>query len=196
MATRHNLCLNPALANNAAGWGGGSTPARASVAGFGRPFAAEYTTSGSYASTAASTTGAVTVGLSYTLSAYARTATFNVNSGTLYVEWINAGGGGFGYPSAGFTLTAATVTRLSITAVAPANAVAARLIIDGINFSINTSHVTMALLEEAATLSTYFDGDTPGASWDGTVGNSASTLPDAAPALAVPHITSQYGGYY
>ena len=180
MATRHNLCLNPALTSNATGWGGGSTPARASVTGFGRPFAAEYTTSGSYASTAATATGAVTVGLTYTLSAYVRPATFNVNSGTLYVEWINGSGGGFGYPSSGFTLTANTVTQLSITATAPSGAVAVRLIIDGINFSINTSHVTMALLEEVATLGTYFDGDTSGATWDGTPGNSASTLIDSA----------------
>ncbi|MEV7013297.1 hypothetical protein [Streptosporangium sp. NPDC051022] len=179
MATRHNLCQNPALANNNSGWGGASTPARVSVSGFGRSTAAEYT-AGSYGATAATSTGAVTVGATYTLSVYVRTVSSQVNSGTLFIEWLNAGGSGFGYPSANYTLSTQVLTRLSITATAPANAVACRLIVDGINFPINTTHISMVLTEETATLDTYFDGDTAGATWDGTPGNSASTFVDSA----------------
>ncbi|MFF4417077.1 hypothetical protein ACFYY8_31540 [Streptosporangium sp. NPDC001559] len=176
MATRRNLCLNPALDVDTTGWSGGSAPTRVTVSGFDRANAAEYTTSGSYCSTAATATNAVTVGLSYTLSIYARTSVFNVNSGTLFVEWVNGSGGGFGYPSSGFTMTANTVTRLSITATAPSGAVAARLIVDGVNFSINPADFTMALIEESADLGAYFDGNTAGAAWDGTPGLSSSTL--------------------
>lgn len=176
---RHNLCTNPALTSNATGWGGGSTPARVGVTGFGRPFAAEYTTGG-YAATAATAVGAVTVGATYTVSVYVRTGTFNVNSGSIYIEWINGAGGGFGYPSATYTLTAATVGRVSVTATAPSGAVAARAIVDGINFPINTAHFTTALIEPVGALDAYFDGDSsPGGSWDGTPGNSSSTLVDA-----------------
>ncbi|MEV8637768.1 hypothetical protein AB0395_39590 [Streptosporangium sp. NPDC051023] len=184
MATRRNLCLNPALDVDTTGWGGGSTPTRVTVSGFDRTNAAEYTTSGSYCSTAATATNAVTVGATYTLSAYARANVFNVNSGALYVEWINAGGGGFGYPSAGFTLTANTVTRLSITATAPSGAVACRLILDSINFSINPADFTMVLIEESAALGTYFDGNTANAVWDGTAGLSSSTLTEGPTAVS------------
>ncbi|MFC3986794.1 hypothetical protein [Streptosporangium jomthongense] len=193
---RHNLCLNPCLSNDVAGWGGGSTPTRvASPAGFDRPYAAEYTTN-SYAFTAATANGAVVEGLTYTLSAYVRTSTFSVNSGTLYVEWLTESGTGFGYPSSGFTMPAQTITRVGMTATAPANAVAVRLIIDAINFPINPSVITKALTEQVGALDEYFDGDSVGGSWDGTPGNSSSTLADTAPAAAIPHVISQYSGYF
>lgn len=177
MTTRHNLCTNPAVTNNITGWGGGSTPTQVTASGFGRSTAARYTT-GPYASTAATATEAVTAGLSYTMSVHIKTATFNVPSGTIYVEWINGAGSGFGYPSSGYALTAGVVGRASITATAPTGAVAARIICDGINFSINVADFTMALIE-AADLGTYFDGDSPNGSWDGAPGNSASTLTDS-----------------
>ena len=177
MATRHNLCLNPALGVDVTGWGGGSTPARTAVTGFARPWAARYV-AGTFMSTAATSSGAVTTGVDYTLAVQLRVATFAVPSGVIYVEWINAGGSGFGYPSAGFTASIGTVTRVSITATAPANAVAARVVIDGINYNINTADFTALLIEQAGTLDTYFDGDSPSASWDGTAGLSSSTLTD------------------
>lgn len=177
MATRHNLCQNPACSVSIAGWGGASTPAQTPVTGFGRTTAARYT-AGTFMSTAATSSGAVTAGLDYTLSIYVRVATFAVPSGVIYVEWINAGGSGFGYPSASFTASIGAVTRVSITATAPANAVAARVVVDGINYNINTADFTALLIEQAGTLGTYFDGDSPSASWDGTAGLSSSTLTD------------------
>lgn len=193
MADRHNLCLNPALGVDVTGWGGGSTPARVSVTGFSRPTAAEYTT-GSYASTAATGVGAVTVGLAYTVSVYVRTVNFNVNSGSIYVEWLTSGGSGFGYPAASYSLAAATIGRVSVTATAPTGAVACRAIVDGINLPINPTHFTMVLIEQAPALDIYFDGDTsPGGSWDGTPGLSGSTLTtsqNASGATALPSRTA------
>lgn len=177
MATRHNLCQNPACSVSIAGWGGGSTPAQTTVTGFGRTTAARYT-AGTFMSTAATSSGAVTAGLDYTLSIYVRVTAFAVPSGVIYVEWINAGGSGFGYPSAGFTASIGTVTRVSITATAPATAVAARVVVDGINYNINAADFTMLLIEQTAAADTYFDGDSPSASWDGTAGLSSSTLTD------------------
>ncbi|WP_433252874.1 hypothetical protein ACQPYK_08585 [Streptosporangium sp. CA-135522] len=182
MATRRNLCLNPAVGVAVTGWGGGSTPTRVDVtgAGFGRDSAAEYT-AGTFASTASTATGAVTAGQTYTCSVYLRTGSFAVASGTIYIEWINGSGGGFGYPSAGYSLSAATIGRASVTAVAPSGAVAARIVVDGTNFSINSMRATTALIEESGTLGSYFDGTFPAASWDGAAELSSSTLSDAVP---------------
>lgn len=187
MADRHNLCRNPALGVDVTGWGGSSTPARTAVTGFGRGWAGRYT-AGTFISTAATATGAVTVGQTYTVSLYLRTASFGVGVGAIYIEWINSGGSGFGYPSANYSASAATVTRVSVTAVAPAGAVAARVIVDGINYSVNVTDFTMVLIEQA-TLQDYFDGDSPGASWDSTPGLSSSTLPDAAPVSGTVGVT-------
>ncbi|MER7213198.1 hypothetical protein ABT340_39560 [Streptosporangium sp. NPDC000239] len=163
------------------------------ASGFVRPFVAEYTT-GSFASTPATQVGAITVGETYTVSLYLRSNTFNVNSGSVYVEWVNAGGTGFGYPSAVYSVAANTVTRVSVTAVAPTGAVAARVIVDGVNFPISPGHFTAVLIEPAASLDTYFDGDTsPGGSWDGAAGNSSSTLLDAVAGIltaALPTLDS------
>ncbi|MER7212455.1 hypothetical protein ABT340_35830 [Streptosporangium sp. NPDC000239] len=189
MATRRNLCTNPALSVDATGWGGGAAPTRTAVTGFVRPWAAEYA-SGTFASSAATSTGAVTVGATYTVSAYARSNTFQVNSGSIYIEWINGSGTGFGYPAASWSAPFNTVTRISVTAVAPEGAVAARVIIDGINFPISPGDFTAVLIEEAGTLDAYFDGDSAGASWDGTAGLSSSTLTDTS-ASAV----TAYGGF-
>jgi hypothetical protein len=189
VATRHNLCLNPALGVDVSSWGGGSTPARTDVSGldFGRSWAARYT-AGSFLSTAATQSGAIVAGLTYTLSVYYRPTSFAA-SGTLYVEWINAGGGGFGYPNVPFSGGAATISRASITEVAPVGAVGARIILDGINFGVSAMDATMVLIEQSATLEDYFDGDSPNASWDGTAGLSASTLSDAAPVTGTSDVS-------
>ncbi|MEV4180187.1 hypothetical protein AB0J28_01910 [Streptosporangium canum] len=176
MATRHNLCINPACANDVLGWGGGSTPARTAVSGFARGFAARYT-AGTFAAGGPTSLSAVTVGLTYTLSVYFR-STSNA-SGSIYVEWLNAGGSGFGYPFASYSGSAGAVTRASITAVAPTNAVGARVVMDGVNYGANLTDFTAVLIEQVAAVDVYFDGDSSGASWDGTAGNSSSTLTDS-----------------
>ncbi|MGV9536563.1 hypothetical protein ACWDR9_23380, partial [Streptosporangium sandarakinum] len=189
---RQNLCINPALDVNVAGWGGGSTPTRTAVSGFDRSWAARYT-AGTYMATSATAMGAITAGLTYTLSVYLRPVSFN-GSGAIYVEWINGGGSGFGYPTVSYSVTGGVVSRASITAVAPSGAVAARLILDGINYSVNNLDATMVLIEQAAALDAYFDGSSPGASWDGTAGSSSSTLAGTTVSGALASVLPPLGG--
>ncbi|NUW45555.1 hypothetical protein [Nonomuraea rhodomycinica] len=177
MATRHNTASNPALAVSDTGWGGEAAPARTAVTGFDRGFAARYT-SGTFLRTA---TGGVTAGLDYTLSVYVRPANGFSSGGNIYIEWRDAGASVITYSSGSYSLTANTVTRASLTGTAPSGAATAQLILDGANYSVTTVDATMLLVEQASTLLDYFDGDSPGASWDGTPGESPSTLPDALP---------------
>lgn len=175
MATRHNLCPNPCLTNDNAGWAGGSTPTRTDVTGLGfaRQFAARYS-AGSFVT---SPTGAASVGLVYTVSAFVRPQTFDIN-GTVWCEFMDGGGGNLVSFSQGFNAPANTVTRISMSGTAPASTASAWLVISGEDFSGNTTDITQLLIEESASLGSYFDGNPPG-TWDGTTGNSPSTLVDA-----------------
>ncbi|MGW6502963.1 hypothetical protein [Nonomuraea angiospora] len=172
MADRHNACINPCLTNDNTGWGGnGTAPVRTAVSGFGRPNAARYV-DGSFIRTQY---GAATAGLDYTVSLYIRYATFNVN-GSIYIEWQDASHGALSYTSTGYSATAGVVTRISVSGTAPANTAFIAIIVDGETFSANTVDATMVLIEQAASLGSYFDGDTANGSWNGAAGNSASTL--------------------
>lgn len=175
MATRNNRCTNPALANNNTGWGGASTPVRTAVTGFDRGFAARYTT-GSFIR---SQSGAASPGVTYIVSLYLRLATF-AGSGSFYIEWQDIGGDPLDYTTGSWSATANVVTRASVSGTAPGGTVFAAVVLDGENFASNAADFTMALIEQGAVLQAYFDGDSPGATWDGTAGNSASTLIDAA----------------
>ncbi|MFI6793664.1 hypothetical protein ACIBG4_40670 [Nonomuraea sp. NPDC050383] len=180
MATRHNSCINPCLSNDAAGWGGEATPTRQPVTGFDRPFAAEYT-SGTFLRTSA---GAAAPGLDYTLSVYVRPANGFSAGGSIYIEWRDAADAVISYSNGSYTLTSGTVSRASLTGAAPAGTATAQLVLDGVNYSVTTLHATMVLVEQRATLGDYFDGDTsPGGSWDGIPGSSASTLSDTITAV-------------
>lgn len=175
MVTRHNTCTNPCLTNDATGWSDGAeVPARTAVAGFIRSFAARYTTN--VAGFVRTPPGAATAGQQHTLSTYIRPT--NIASGTIYAEWRNASNGVLSYTSNGYSAAGGVVTRISHTGMAPANTAFVRIIIDGINFTFNTTDITAVLIEQVATLDTYFDGDSLNATWDGAPGNSASTLND------------------
>lgn len=180
MATRHNTCINPCLTNNDTGWADGAeVPARTSVTGFVRPFAARYTTN--VAGFARTPAGAAVAGQQYTVSMDIR-PTSNA-TGTIYAEWRDAGNSVLSYTSNGYSANGGVVTRISHTGTAPTNTAFVRIIFDGINFGLNNTDVTAVLIEQAAALDTYFDGDSPNATWDGAAGNSASTLNDS-PALS------------
>ncbi|MEU1736466.1 hypothetical protein [Streptosporangium sp. NPDC020145] len=180
---------------DASGWGGG-TLTRVSVTGFERSTAAQYT-AGSFASTAATDTGAIVEGLPFTVAVAVRSNVFPVHSGTIYIEWLTSGGSGFGYPSAPFTLTAGVVSRVSVTATAPSGAVACRGILDGINFSVTPADITETLIEQTSSLLDYFDGDSASAVWDGVPGLSSSTLADVVSGtahLTLPALTADLVG--
>jgi hypothetical protein len=178
VAVRHNTCLNPALKSDATGWGGNSTPTRTDVTGegFSRQYAARYT-SGTFTRSAP---GAASPGLAYTLSVYVwMDSAFAHVTGTIYVEWRKANDDIIQYDSTGYDVPGRVVSRISVTATAPALTAKAHIITDGVNFASSPSDFTMVLIEQAASLDSYFDGDTtPGGSWDGADGNSASTLTD------------------
>lgn len=173
MATRHNLCPNPALDVDATGWSGGADPTRTDVSGLGfdRQFAARYTL-GTFIVTP---NAAATPGESYTVSVSLRPQTFNIN-GTVWIEWLDSGLNVLSSTNQAFSATASTVTRISMTGTAPASTAFVRLVVTGEDYSVNTTDYTECLIEQSATLEDYFDGASEGASWDGTEGSSTSTL--------------------
>lgn len=188
--SRTNLCTNPSLDVNNTGWGGGETPVRTSVAGFPKSFAARYSTS----TFMLGPSGAATPGLVYYVSVYVKPASFQP-SGTLAIQWNDSGGSELSETTISFpTASAGSVTRVSLSGTAPASTVTMRLLHFGENYAVNLMDFSAALYEQAGSLGGYFDGDTAGAVWNGTAGNSTSTLLDAA--TTTPHMTSQYGGYF
>lgn len=179
---RSNLSLNPCLSVNSTDWtnyGSGSVPTRAiGVTGFpDRTTAALYTSDG-FIPTAPTALGACSPGLPYTLSVYVKLTV--PWTGTAYVEWLGGGGGVLTYDSDAFSLTANVASQVWLTKTAPASTAACRMIVENLSMGTNTCYVSQMLIEQSATLNSYGDGDSPGWTWDGTAGNSASTLPDAA----------------
>lgn len=174
MATRHNTCRNPGLKVDNTGWTDTPTsPLRVTgLTGFPRTTGARLD-NGSLLKTQV---GSVTAGLTYTLSCYMRPEVVS-RTGPYYIEWTN-GVGGKTYTTSSFNIPSGTVTRLSLTDVAPAGAVTAAMMFEGGSYSFNPTVATAVLIEESGSAGTYFDGDTSGAAWDGTDGLSASTLTD------------------
>lgn len=189
MATRRNLCPNPACDNDVTGWSGGETPVRTDVtgAGFPRTWAARYSTS----SFMFGPIGAASVGVTYTISAHVRPTNFTLG-GTLAIQWLDAASNEVSESTTAFPASpTGTVTRVSITGTAPALTVAFRLLCFGENYASNPVNFSAVLYEADASLQPYFDGSSPGATWDGTAGNSTSTLVDATFA---PPPRSPYAG--
>lgn len=179
MATRHNLCPNPALANSNTGWGGGETPVRTDVTGqgFPRQWAARYST----ATFMWGPTGAATAGLVYTLSTYVRPDTFTIG-GTLAIQWLDSGLNEVSESTVAFpTAPAGAATQVSITGTAPVGTLWARVLAFSENYAANPCNFSAVLYEQVGTLGTFFDGASPGASWDGIAGDSPSTLVGATP---------------
>lgn len=184
MATRHNLCPNPAVGVDVTGWAGGETPVRTDVTGqgFPRSWAARYST----ATYSFGPVGAATPGLSYTVSAWVRPTNFTVG-GTLAILWADAGANEIGESTTPFPAApTGAATRVSVSGTAPASTVSLRLLHFGEDYAGNPCLFTGLLYEQAAALGSYFDGSSLGASWDGTPDLSPSTLVDAAAAAPPP----------
>lgn len=161
------------MTNDVANWGGnGSAPVRTAVSGFSRPNAARYT-DGTFIRTAF---GAITAGQDCTVAIEIRLASFDF-SGTIFIEWQDAGHSALSYTSTGFSTTHGVVTRIEVSGTAPANTEFVAVIIGNETFSVNTCDVTAHLIEPVpGPAGDFFDGASPGATWDGTAGNSASTF--------------------
>lgn len=184
--TRQNLCPNPACGANITGWTGSAAPTQATgLTGFPVTTGANYSAGGTFVQSPAAPSGMVAAGGTYTLSMYVRNSNgLAANGKTLYLAWKrSAGGDDFGTTTT-VNLPANSVTRVSITGVAPALANGAYLVLDGLSAATGVGDYATAALYEAAAgpAGTYFDGNSASASWDGTANNSTSTLNDAGPA--------------
>jgi hypothetical protein len=174
MADRVNLCDNPALKNNNTGWGGGSTPTRSTgLTGLPRTTGAHYTANG-YAQTPTAVAAPATV---YTASLYLQNNTgFSLGFKTIYLAFTRSAGGDDFSQTKSVELPTG-VTRIDFTGTSPALTTGLYVIVDSFNASLGSGvELTACLIEQAGALDTYFDGDTAGASWDGSDGNSTSTL--------------------
>jgi hypothetical protein len=75
-----------------------------------------------------------------------------------------------------FTLKGNIVTQIGVTANAPSNATSAQLRVSASLQNTDTLQVSDVLYERAAGIDQYADGYTDGYQWDGTPGNSTSSL--------------------
>jgi hypothetical protein len=124
--------------------------------------------------------GAASPSLTYTVSTYVRPTNFTLG-GTLAIQWLDSGLNEISEATVAFpTAPTGAATRVSITATSPASTVWLRLLCFGEDYSGNPTNFSAVLYEQVGVLDTYFDGGSAGATWDGTAGNSASTLVDAS----------------
>lgn len=203
MADRINLCPNPALSatpQSTAGWSGGAG-APAAVSGL-SGFPAGITTGAHYTAGSFMTLpiGAASAGLSYTGSVYLRPNGAGIGGGTFYLAFTrSAGGDDFSNFIALGAVASNAVERRSLTATAPANTTGVFIVLDGFNSGSIPGgvHASACLLEQSASLGSYFDGFVPGppdSDWSGTPGLSTSTLFDSIPAtMAITGLVPMQG---
>lgn len=171
---RTNLCTNPNGYVNAANWS--ASGAVTTIPGGG--FRITHPGGGGVVITDTITTP-VTPGAVITGSVSFKDAT----SGTLYLQWKDSLGAILYSAS---SPSVPSPTRISLTAIAPANAASVAIIIrlgagNSKQSPYDVTEFSEVMLEEATSSGTYFDGNTTDTAtnvyaWTGTVGNSTSTL--------------------
>lgn len=176
---RRNLCPNPAAKNNATGYSGSATFARATD--FPTPACPRSTgvrvSAGGFLQTPAA---ACSAGDVFSVSFYGDNQSGGFDFGhTVYVAYTRSSGGDafpenfvFGIGASGSQARASRVA-----AAAPALATGIYLLWDSLSAGYG---MTGVLLEKVGAVDTYADGDTVSWTWDGTNGNSTSsevTLP-------------------
>lgn len=184
---RTNESPNPSCKNNTTGWFGGSRTTTLT----GTVRTTGYRSSGMGSDTVIAAEGDGAPSVAWTDSVHIRPTASGVTA-SISMQFYN--GGTFLSSADGSTvgLTAGAWTRLSVTGNAPSNTTRIRTTVS----TTGSGLVDLAghLLERSNTLGIYFDGDTANAVWDGTNGNSTSTLSDTV-AITVPSIapTSVFG---
>jgi len=166
---RINLCVNPSLKNNTTDWYAGAAFTRVTgQTGFpNRTTGYQVSTNGDIAAPQ----GAVTAGQVYSFQAQIKpnyTGTVQAQ-----INWYANNSYLSSSAEQVFAVTNGTASKVWITATAPAGATSALL---NIGDNASTVVATEVLYEQSGTVNGYFDGDTTGATWNGTNGNSASTL--------------------
>lgn len=213
--TRRNLIANPAFRANTTNWsaaaGGGaaasivraSTIPDGAVAGLNTPGAGyarlTYTTAGTWFRAAANT-GAVTPGQEYTLSGWVRGAPTAGNF-RLFIQWKTAGNSLIEEVQSTNVLLGSAFSRVSFTAVAPANAAYATVQLGRSGAVVGDFFdLTGVLFEKSATLQTYFDGNTPSSTnpvvqqrhtWAGTT-DASSSVEESRYSIVRPRTPEEY----
>lgn len=148
-----------------------------------RSTGAHYSANG-YATTPAAS---VSAGVQYTASLYFQNNTgTNLGSKTIYFVCQK--------PGDDFSITKSVplptgTTRIDFTATTLSGTTGLYLLVDSFNATLGSGcDLTACLIETGSVLDTYFDGDTAGASWDGTAGNSTSTMAGGL-SQALPMVT-------
>lgn len=188
-ATRYNLCPNPSAETNITGWTG-TTP----LATVARSTSNPSPNSPANASSTASTTGTGTIrppqclGIepdrAYTFSCWVRTSV--ARTVTPQIQFQDAANVNVGTAVSGsaVALSAATWTRVFVTATAPAGASRLQPIVSVASLaSTNVVQVDEALIEPAPLMGAYFDGSDAGGTWSDTANNSTSTYVAPAPSM-------------
>lgn len=188
---RYNKCANPALGANANDWAGtgGTGSGRVSVSGFDRPWGIRRTGQ-TTTMWVAPPYNAAASGETWTDSLYAKSSVSQ--EVRVYVRAYDSVGTKVGETTVAYvTLAAGVVTRLSGTFTMPALTAFQRIeVYYEAAAAADTIDFTMALSELVSTLGSYFDGDTPTASWDGVQHNSTSTQQDPQYARPDTDVTS------
>lgn len=182
MTAWKNLCSNPAMAVSDAGWttNGGWTRVT-NITGMERatgwrllaPAAAGYVRTPNTPATP---------GLAYTVSLSVKNFSQFNTTRPLWIGFARTPGGEDYSIVQNVPLATDTVTRVSISGVAPPDTTAVFLVLDTLNpglvDGVSGWEVTAAMHEQADAASAvdYFDGASAGASWDGAAGLSTSTL--------------------
>lgn len=188
--TRTNLLSNPNFETNTASWfaQNSATFSRTTTQSYSGSASVQITTSASNNNgirTFSTSNVSVTVGQSYTLSAYAKCDTGTMTNATLLLIWLNAGGTEISRVTATNTTLTTSWQRLSVSGAAPANAVTASLfVVRSTSTAGVVWYVDAILFETGSTLLPYFDGtyaDTytgytlTSQAWNGTADASTST---------------------
>lgn len=192
MPARVNLSVNPACKNNATGWSAVSNTGtvlsdwvRSTSVGATLPRTTGF--EGTSAGDVLTPRAAVTAGASYYWAVSVR-ATGGALSANMLVNYYAALSGGTFIGNSGPTtplnLAAGATGRFVVGPyTVPAGAVSGYLKLNDLDAG---AEVTAYQVESAATYAgDYFDGDSLGASWDGTAGNSTSTIRQLLESLTI-----------
>ena len=189
VGTRVNLSPNPACKVDATGWTGPSGWARSTSVDAALPRATGF--EGTVAGDVLTPRAQVVAGRQYYWAVSVKALVDQ--SANMLVNYYAAPSGGAFIGNSGATvplvLTAGSTNRFTLGPyTVPSGAVSGYLKLNDLD---GAAEVTGVQVEQASTFGGYFDGDSPGASWDGTNGSSTSTVRQVNEPITVTDSFSQ-----